>query len=164
MRSLGYGLDEKAVQAARQSLYIPRKKDGLPVIATLNVWENFSLKVKTPGTWISGPMAFKLEDGLAKPVIEDGERPNAITELANTSVLLEFTVDTNGAVKDAQLINGSEFLGAALTHCLETWKFQPARQGTRAVEALGRVRFIKGTGDENALKPLFEGQSLLAPH
>jgi serine/threonine-protein kinase len=164
MRSLGYGLDEKAMQAAKQWLYIPRKKDGVPVMATLNVEENFLLKVKAPGTWTSGPMAFKLDKSFTKPVIKDGERPNAITDLANTSVLLEFIVDSNGAVKNIQLINGSESLMPSLANCLGTWRFQPARKGTRAVEALGRVRFIKGTEDQNARKPLFEGQARSIAH
>jgi TonB family protein len=164
MRSLGYGLDEKAMQAAKQWLYIPRKKEGVPIMATLGVVEYFYLNAKTPEMWISGPMAFKLDNGITKPVIEDGERPNAITDLANTSVLLEFTVDSNGAVKDIQLINGSESLRPSLAYCLGTWRFQPARKGARALEALGRVRFIKGTGDENAGKPLFEGQARLTPH
>jgi TonB family protein len=164
MRPLGYGLDESAAQAAKQWLYIPRKRDGVPVMATLNVEEYFYLNVKTPGMWLTGPMAFKLDIGVTAPVIKDGEPPKADGEAANESVVMEFIVDAGGAVRNVQLVNGPESLATPLTHCLETWKFQPATRGARPVEAIGRVRFIRGSGGENVGKPLFANQPRLTSH
>ena len=42
-RSLGMGLDEKAIEAVRQWKFDPAKKDGQPVAVQINVEVNFRL-------------------------------------------------------------------------------------------------------------------------
>ncbi len=42
-RSLGMGLDEKAIEAVRQWRFEPAKKDGQPVPVMINVEVNFRL-------------------------------------------------------------------------------------------------------------------------
>jgi TonB family protein len=42
-RSLGMGLDQKAVEAVKQWKFEPAKKDGVPVAVQLNVEVNFRL-------------------------------------------------------------------------------------------------------------------------
>ncbi len=42
-RSLGLGLDEKAIEAVRQWRFEPAKKDGTPVAVQINVEVNFRL-------------------------------------------------------------------------------------------------------------------------
>ena len=42
-RSLGMGLDEKAIEAIRQWRFEPGRKDGIPVAVQVNVEVNFRL-------------------------------------------------------------------------------------------------------------------------
>ena len=42
-RSLGMGLDEKAIEAIRQWRFDPSRKDGIPVAVQINVEVNFRL-------------------------------------------------------------------------------------------------------------------------
>jgi TonB family protein len=42
-RTLGMGLDEKAVEAIRRWLFEPARKDGVPVAVQINVEVNFRL-------------------------------------------------------------------------------------------------------------------------
>jgi len=43
VRPLGYGLDENAMEAARQSKFTPAKKDGKPVAVQINMAMTFKL-------------------------------------------------------------------------------------------------------------------------
>ena len=43
VRTLGYGLDEKAIEAVRMWKFEPARKDGQPVAVQINVEVNFRL-------------------------------------------------------------------------------------------------------------------------
>jgi TonB family protein len=43
-KSLGYGLDQKAIEAVRKWKFLPGKKDGVPVATLVSVSVNFSLR------------------------------------------------------------------------------------------------------------------------
>jgi TonB family protein len=149
MRSVGYGLDEKAIEAVRQWRFNPGMKDGnaVPVAVTIEI--NFSLLMKRfPDRWASGPMTFALEAGVTRPVVEDGSMPKPVPEVGDESVVLAFTVDSNGSVKNIHSVHGSQSSSELLTRSLTNWKFQPAMNGGRSVEATGTVLFTKGNGDE----------------
>jgi TonB family protein len=155
VRSVGYGLDEKAIEAVRQWRFNPGMKDGnaVPVAATVEL--SFTLFMRrVADRWASGPMAFALEAGVTPPVVKDGAMPPAVREDGDESVVLAFTVDSSGSVKNIQSVHGSESASELLTGYLARWKFQPAVKGGQSVEATGRVRFVKGQGDEAAKLPL----------
>jgi hypothetical protein len=105
-------------------------------------------------SWYSGPMAFAAELGLVPPVAENGTMPSQVGEISDESVVLEFTVGSSGSVKNIHAIHGSGSSSQLLAANLITWTFLPALKGNRPVEALGRVRFVKGLGDETAKLPL----------
>jgi len=44
VRSLGFGLDEKAIEALRQWKFSPAKQNGVPVAVSLNIEVNFNLR------------------------------------------------------------------------------------------------------------------------
>jgi TonB family protein len=77
-------------------------------------------------------------------------------------VVLDFTVDANGAVKDTHSIYGPQAASGLLMPSLATWKFQPAVKDGRAVEASGRVRFDYGEGNDAAARAALT-VPLLAP-
>ena len=44
MRSLGFGLDQNAIQALKQWRFKPAMRDGMPVDVTLNIEVSFNLR------------------------------------------------------------------------------------------------------------------------
>ncbi len=154
LKSLGYGLDEKAVEAVRKWRFKPGMKDGNAVPVRAHVEVNMRLVKGRLNTWYSGPMAFAPESGLVPPVAETGTMPNPDTDISDESVVLEFAVGSNGSVKNIHAIYGSASASGLLAASLSTWTFRPALKGNRSVEVLGRVRFVKGQGDEAAKLPL----------
>jgi formylglycine-generating enzyme len=146
---MGYGLDENALAAIRKARFKPAMKDGNPVVFETTA----GLSVATPDrgsprAWHSGPMVFDREPGVTVPVVKDGTMPVPLNESSNESVILDFTVDPTGSVKDIHSTHGSAQASQLLTGYLATWKFQSALKEGKAVEAAGRVIFVKGDGDE----------------
>ena len=43
-KNLGYGLDQKAIEAVKKWKFVPGKKDGKPVATYVSVLVNFSLR------------------------------------------------------------------------------------------------------------------------
>jgi protein TonB len=43
-KSLGYGLDQKAIETVKKWKFLPGKKDGVPVATLVSVTVNFSLR------------------------------------------------------------------------------------------------------------------------
>ena len=156
LRSLGYGLDEKAIEAVRKWRFSPGTKDGKAVTVTALPKVDFQMLRADgePNTWYSGPMVFDVGAATAPPVAEGGTMPELGTGGPNESVVLDFTVTSSGSVKDVQSISGSKSSSDLLTHYLQTWRFQPAVSAGRTLEARGRVRFVKGVREDATQPPL----------
>jgi TonB family protein len=144
VKSLGFGLDEKAIEAVEKWKFRPGMKSGQPVNVRATIEVNFRLIQLKAGTWCSGPMAFALEGGLTPPVVRGGAMPKPDGDDSNESVVLGFTVDSTGSVTGIHSISGSESASELLTRNLATWKFQPAMKGNEPVDATGTVNFFKG--------------------
>jgi len=152
----GYGLDEEAIKAVRRWRFKPAAKDGMPVstLATVEVTFHFGLP-KPPRRWISGEMRFSLDPRIAPPVVEKGSMPKEEEQEFDASVALEFTVTAEGRVRSVHRVFGSESAAEVMTRFLAGWKFRPATDEGRLVEATGRVRFSIGKGDATANRPLY---------
>jgi TonB family protein len=155
IRSLGFGLDEKAIEAARKWRFNPGMKDGTAVSVAATIEVNFRfLKGNRADIWYSGQMVFPSDAGLTPPVLKDGTMPKPGKDISDESVVLEFTVSSNGSVENIRAIHGSDSSSELLTPFLAKWKFEPAIKGNDTVEATARVRFVKGQGDDAAKLPL----------
>jgi TonB family protein len=164
LSSLGFGLDEKAIDTIRRWRFKPGMKDGKAVATAAIVEVNFPLGLNhDSAAWISGPMAFAINPNITPPVVEDGAMPKPGDDISDESVVLEFVVDTKGSVKSFRRVYGSEAAAESLGRSLSAWKFRAAVDGGNFVEATGRVRFIRGKGDEAVNRPLFDIQSTPAP-
>jgi TonB family protein len=152
LRPVGYGLDEKAIEAVQQWRFNPGMKDGKAVAVVATVQVTFRLLAGT--AWAAGPMVFAPAAGVTPPVVEDGAMPKPGTEVSDESVVLEFTVGMSGSVNSIHTIHGSESASELLTGNLAAWTFRPAMNANGPVEAIGRIRFLKGQGDEDAKLPL----------
>jgi TonB family protein len=141
-RSFGYGLDEQAIAAVLKWRFKPGMKDGVAVAVQATIEENFHLL--NDGTyWSPGPIQFTAADGVVPPVVRGGTMPGPDRQNMNESVVLDFTVDAGGSVKNINVVSGSPSASALLTKSLATWKFQPARQNNRPVGAMARIVFAK---------------------
>jgi TonB family protein len=143
--AVGYGLDEKHIEALRQWRFRPAMKDGFAV--PVRAADECSFGDKTGAAWLSGPMTFVPQVGVTPPVVRDGSMPKPGQEISNESAVLGFTVDEKGSVRNVHAISGSSAASGLLSRSLATWKFRPAMKGNVAVEADGTVRFLKGQGD-----------------
>ncbi len=140
MSSLGYGLNEQAIEAVRKWRFNPGMKDGkaVTVAATFEVRFRLLRDEAHANVWYSGPMKFTLAAGAAPPVVEDGAMPKPAHEDLDESATLEFTVDSTGAVKKVHAIHGSPSSIELLGGYLSKWKFRPAVEGNRPVDATGQ--------------------------
>jgi TonB family protein len=155
VKPMGYGLDEKAMEAVSKWQFRPGTKDGKPLAVKVTIEVNFRLKddpEKHPNPWSSGAISFKAESGVNPPSVKDGAMPKPDGDVANENTVLEFTVDTSGAVKDVRSVYGSQAAAELMGGYLYRWKFSPATKGDTAVEATGRVLFTKGPTDDAARK------------
>jgi TonB family protein len=161
---MGYGLDEKALEAVREWRFRPAMKDGKAVPFLTDIGSDVPIAgPRRPDTWHSGPMVFGSEAGRTQPVVTDGTMPKPVQELSDECVILDFTVDSSGSPKGIHSTYGSESASAFLAHYLATWKFRPALKGNRPVEAMGRVRFAKGKGDNTVYQRLSPPGAILTP-
>jgi TonB family protein len=150
VKSLGYGLDEKAIEAVRKWRFRPGMKDGKPVNVRATIYVNFRLVGRRPDFWyFSGPIDFETESGVAPPIARDVTMPTKPAgDSSNEVVILRFTVDSRGSVTDIHPLSGTESASQLLARDLAAWKFQPAMNGNQSVEVSGTVRFVKGVGDQ----------------
>ncbi|HEY6343418.1 MAG TPA: TonB family protein [Bryobacteraceae bacterium] len=149
-KSVGYGLDEKAIEAVRKWRFKPGLKDGAPVPVMASVEVNFRLPPRPPDHWyFSGPILFAPEAGLKPPVLKDATVPaDPAGDGSKDRLTFEFTVNSKGSVKNVRFVDGPTSLAQMFSRSLATWKFQPAMKDNRPVEAMGRVTFVKGLGDQ----------------
>jgi hypothetical protein len=100
-------------------------------------------------------MTFAVRSDVAPPAVEDGSLPKPGEDQSDAAVVLEFVVDRKGSVRNVHSVYGSEAAAELLGRSLLGWKFRPAVDGGNLVEATGRVKFIRGKGDEATNRDLF---------
>jgi TonB family protein len=146
VKSLGMGLDQKAMEAVQKWRFHPGSNQGVPVSTRAVVEINFGLLgSRAPDRWYySGPIEFSPDPGLTPPVLKDASMPNATGDSTNETVSLGFTVNESGSVKNIHAISGPKSGSDLLARSLEKWKFQPAAIGGQPAATNGTVRFVKG--------------------
>jgi TonB family protein len=156
VKSLGYGLDSKAAEAVRKWKFEPGLNVGMPVDMRAQIDVTFRrVGTATPEQgWLSGPMTFVLPDGASLPEVTDGALPAANGEMPGDSVVLEFTVDANGYVRNIRAISGTSSAVDTLSRSLVAWTLRPAVLAGRPLEAIGRIRFVSEGGGAQFSPPV----------
>ncbi|HTN52358.1 MAG TPA: TonB family protein, partial [Anaeromyxobacter sp.] len=108
------GLDEAAVAAARQWEYTPTKVDGKPARVRLTVPVVFSLALPTVNRQTGIP---ELRQGIS-PVWPAGATGGGIARA-------EVTLEADGRVGSARILEGNAPWSDALLGALKTWRFAP---------------------------------------
>ena len=113
------GLDEAALTAARQWLYEVTKVDGKPVRVRLTVPITFAMKLPEITRQEGIP---ELRQGVVPPFPPDARGP--------ATVVVAATLDAEGRVAEAQVVQGEAPWTNALMAALRTWRF--AAESTEA--------------------------------
>jgi TonB family protein len=114
IRGVGYGLDEKAIEAVQKWKFKPATRDGVPVPATLNVEVLFRLDAATPA---NDHPKVTIDADSAQP------RPSGKPRWEGT-VQLEALVDKNGTVKSVKVIRSQgKGLDEKAIEQVKKWKF-----------------------------------------
>jgi TonB family protein len=118
-------LHEAAVNAIKQWVYEPYILDGVPKPVEFTVVASFNLDKE------------KDKDKKQPPVISAKERPKLIKKVnpkypkealkkgVQGKVVLEATIDKNGNVVDAVIIDGHSLLNKAALEAIKQWKYKP---------------------------------------
>ena len=106
------GLDEAALTAARQWAYEVTKVDGKPVSVRLTVPITFAMKLPEITRQEGIP---ELRQGVIPPFPPDAKGP--------ATVVVAATLDAEGRVAEAQVVQGESPWTNALMAALRTWRF-----------------------------------------
>ena len=122
MRGAGFGLDEKAIDAAKNWRFLPGQYQGKPVPVAFSSTLKFSLpEFGAP----SAAMRFDLPDNAARPVLEEGTLSQI--DLPDIALMIRFRVTKEGTVE------GIKGTFQPLVDRVSGWHFRPARFNGRSV-------------------------------
>jgi TonB family protein len=128
------GLDEAAVSAARQWQYEPVKVDGKPVRVRLTVPITFALALPP------------LERQEGVPELRQGVTPAwPPGESGGAKVSAEVTLEPDGRIGLARVLQGEAPWSDALLHALRTWRFAPPPEDA-VLSFRVEAEFVPGRG------------------
>jgi TonB family protein len=123
LRSLGFGLDEQAMEAVQKWQFKPGFKDGQPVTVEAQIEVSFRLL----GPWLIVRQEYDTATGVTKPVFQSLVLPPDCKG-GPVDVTLSLQVGADGMLSDVRIIRGDNTsLGQAAIEAVERWKFLPAR-------------------------------------
>jgi TonB family protein len=133
VRSLGLGLDEKALEAVRKWRFRPGSEDGHPVTVAATIEVNFRL-LKEPDGWCV------MADPCVLYKVEPEYSEEARKARYQGTVVLYVDVDTAGVPVNVRVVRG---LGLGLDEkaieAVRKWKFRPGYQDGYPVTAAATV-------------------------
>jgi TonB family protein len=146
LRSLGLGLDQKAVEAVRQWRFEPAfTGQGQPMRVATTVLVNFCLPAQeSTGIRLYKPenkAIFRLEEGITPPRVSSRVEPT-YTEKARVAKLqgvvqLYCEVTAEGRVENLQVLRGLGMgMDEAAASSLRQWRFHPAMRGGQPIPVI----------------------------
>jgi TonB family protein len=155
VRSLGLGLDEKAVAAVSQWRFQPGMKDGQSVDVRATVEVNFRLlsgRDFSPG-WYTRRLTFQPPEGATRPMLANARFAPASGQQEG-SVTLSFLVDEEGkpAVARVEKSSAADLEAEALA-MLRGWEFQPAMEDGKPVAVSATIELVFGSVGKPTASP-----------
>lgn len=142
-RSLGMGLDEKAVTAVSQWRFAPGTKDGEPVAVEATIEVNFRLPLE-PRDWRLTRMAF-VPPGVTRPVLVHAQYAQPAGPSEDASVRLSFDVDAQGVPTNIQVDRSSDpKWNDEVVAMIRDWRFQAASDNGTAVASRATLDLSRG--------------------
>jgi TonB family protein len=146
LRSLGLGLDEKAIAAVSAWEFGPSTKDGQPVNVQAQIEMTFRMldRDSKPG-WHLDRAEFHLLEGLRRPIVEDVISPRVADDAGHATATVTFDIDEKGAPTNVRIERASDGeWSAAVTAALSRWKFQAASSQGSPVSVPCTMDFVRG--------------------
>jgi len=129
-RSLGLGLDQKAIEAVQKWRFTPAFKDGQPVPVAANIEVNFRLlqspeQIAAVGGSRPITVGGKVMESRVVQRVPPDYPANAKAARVQGAVELGIIVGPDGKVQNAGVISGSPLLTQAALDAVSQWVYQP---------------------------------------
>ncbi len=148
-RSLGLGLDEKALEAVSHWRFTPATKDAQPVPVAIDIEVNFRM-MASAREWHLARATFTAPEGATLPAVMKAPYPTPSGTAEQGSVALAFDVDEQGMPANIHVENSSDPQWEREVIALfREWRFQAAMRNGGAVVSRGSMEFRReavGTG------------------
>jgi TonB family protein len=143
-RSLGMGLDEKAIQAVTTWQFQPGTKDGKPVAVLSNIEVNFRLGDDPRSiSWHTARVEFLPPEGASRPLLEIA-RAIQTSGHGHATAALSFEVNEQGIPENIQVETASDDNWARdVITMLRSWRFTPGRKDGGATSAPSKMEFVR---------------------
>ncbi len=135
------GLDEAALVAASQWVYSPVKVDGKPVSVRLTVPITFALKLPEMKRQAGIP---QLRQGVTPPWPAEGARSGG-------KAVADVTLEPDGRIGLARILEGQEPWSTALLQALRTWRFS-APSDDVSVSFRVSAEFTRGGPEDGSVR------------
>ena len=145
VRSLGLGLDEKAVEAVNAWKFRPGSKDGQLVAVMATIEMNFRLQGSSYPGWRLGRAVFQLPDGASRPLLTKFAQPkaHAYKGAGQNSTVLHFEVGPDGIPRQLRFTVDPEWeVKDDLLAAVKKWRFNPATKDGMPVSANATFEFV----------------------
>ncbi|HTB19790.1 MAG TPA: TonB family protein [Bryobacteraceae bacterium] len=146
LRSLGLGLDEKAIAAVSKWQFNPGQKSGVPVNVQAQIEVNFRLQDNDQKVhWRLTRAEFNLAAGGLRPTIDKVAAPHVAGDATAASATVRFDVDETGMAVDVRVEKTSDDEWSRdVANALRKWKFTPGSRDGSAVLVPCRMDFVRG--------------------
>ena len=129
VKGLGYGLDEKAMEAVPGWKFAPALRNGIPVEAITQIDVDFRLE--------NGGL-FRVGPDVKPPTVISRVEPQYTDEARAAkyrgTVVLQATIGSDGTVKIDKVVRGLDYgLTEKATEAIEQWKFKPGMKNGEPV-------------------------------
>jgi len=139
IKSLGFGLDEKAMEAVETWKFKPGYKDGAPVTVEATIEVNFRL---LEGGWTIARQDFVTAAGVSKPVLTTVPSP-LNCKSADARLELSVSVRPDGTVGDVRVVSSTDAsLNQGIADSVEQWIFAPALRAGAPQAAEGQIDVV----------------------
>jgi len=148
-RSVGLGVDEKAIEAVRTWQFEPGIKDGMPVAVAVNVEVNF--RIQGESRWFLMRAVFNPPEGTTRPfLIQAPYPPDTITSAdikngPHGSVAISFDVEPDGIPANLHIEKSSNTaLESEVIRIVRGWQFRPGMKDGQPVSVRCTMEFAEG--------------------
>jgi TonB family protein len=147
VRSLGLGLDERAISAVSKWQFEPGVKDGQPVNVVAQIETNFSLVDRRPkgAGWHLARAEFHTPQGASRPLVAKAEPLHAARGANTATATARFDIDEKGAPVNVQIEKASDDDWARdVAVALSNWRFTPASKDGQPISVPCTLDFVRG--------------------
>ena len=144
-RSLGFGLDESAIEAVSHWEFAPGLKGGQPVNVHASIEVNFRwLGREAKDKWHVQRISFNLPEGASRPAIEKVVPPKISDFAATPAIRLTFDIDEKGMPRRIPNEEGSnEGFSREVAAALAHWRFKPAYKDGHPISVFCTMDFVR---------------------